>query len=347
MRDVAPVPGAQDLRTQRWRRLGHWLTLAITVLALLFFGLKAKSMWISAGETLAKISWLSLIALPLFCLWTLAASLAWRALIADAGVRRIPSVARLWLIRVQAQAVNLVLPLAGLGGEALRATVLGYRTRQGTASVASVASDVLAEIIACFVATTGGALVGWNSVPGGPGVHVAFALGPVAAVLGLYFVPPHLVRMGKRVGSGRIMRRLRSVCTDMDKSRGSGWWSALSWHLVERLLITAETWIYAHALGFRLSIVGAFVATAMMTLLGALMFFLPAQVGAADGGLALGLQWLGAPWSMGFAVAFARRIRQVLVALIGLGLLAATGLWQRKVDRQKGHSVPADTNAQG
>ena len=80
------------------------------------------------------------------------------------------------------------------------------------------------------------------------------------------------------------------------------------------------------------------VATAAMTVVGALGFFLPAQIGAADGGIALALQWFGVPWQIGIAVAFARRLRQILVAATSSAVFAAVVLRQRSLNRLGGYS---------
>lgn len=329
---VAPTV---ERKSDRWQRLQRWGLLAFTTLALLLLGLRARRILVAAGLTLGSMSWLAVLALPAFALWTLAAAAAWRSRIAETGARPIPSLARLWLIRVQAQALNLVLPLAGLGGEALRASALGQRTRQGPASAASVASDVIVEIVACFAFVLVGTLLGWHAIRLGGGLRVVFVLTSAAVVLGLSFVPTYLARLGpgKASGRGRFARWvagwLSPMLADMNHGQTAGWWRCLAWHVVERVLIAAETWIYAWALGFRLSIVGAVVATAAMTIIGSLLFFIPGQAVAADGGLALGLQWLGAPWSMGVAVAFARRLRQLLVGVLGLCLLGGALIRQR------------------
>lgn len=314
-----------------WRRAARWLLLAATAGGVLLLGCKARGLLATAVATLGQISWLAVLALPVFALWTVAAAQGWRVLMVDAGVSRIPSLARLCLIRVEAQAVNLVLPLAGVGGEALRAAVLGRQTRQGTASTASVASDVVTEVFACFVFASFGVIAGWHAIPLAFGWRVVLLALPAAGAVALYALPPLLARLGCRVGSGRVARWLASVCTSMASTRTVGWWRSAAWHIVEKTLIAGETWIYAHAMGFPLSIHGALLATAMMTLASSAMFFIPGQVGAADGGVALGLQWLGAGWSVGFAVALARRVRQLLVTAVGLSIIGGSLVWRRAV----------------
>jgi hypothetical protein len=334
---VAVTRDCNRFRYLRGRVL-RWSILAVTAAALLFLGLKTRTMLVAAVLTLAQVSWFAVLALPIFCLWTLAASAGWRALIADSGVHDVPSLARLWLIRLEAQAVNLVLPLAGVGGEALRAAVLGRHTQQGSASTASVASDITTEILACFVFVILGICLGWRAIPLTTGLRVVLVTVSAIIVAALCWLPSHLARVGRRLGDGRAVTWLRSVCQSMDGRRTSGWWRSVGWHIVEKVLIAGETWIYAHSLGLPLSVPGALFATAMMSMLSCLLFFIPAQVGAADGGIVLGLQWLGAPWSVGLAVACLRRLRQLLVAFVGLLLLGLTILWRRGMaDPEQSH----------
>jgi len=90
------------------------------------------------------------------------------------------------------------------------------------------------------------------------------------------------------------------------------------------VLIATEAYIYAHALGLPMSILGAVFATALLTLLGSILFFIPGQIGAAEGGLVLGMLGLGFAISDGLALAMARRLRQLLVGIVGVAILLLT-----------------------
>ena len=97
------VSGSGDRRSLRWtwRRIERWVLLVATAVALLLLGLKARSILIAAAWTLGQLSWLGVLAVPAFCLWTLAASKAWQPLIVGSGVRSAPALGRLWLIRLE------------------------------------------------------------------------------------------------------------------------------------------------------------------------------------------------------------------------------------------------------
>ena len=94
--------------------------LVLALAALAFLLLVSRQALVTATLTLTHLKSIALLALLAFALWTLASAVAWRALLASSGIRKTPRLGHLWLIRLEAQAVNLVLPLAGVGGEALR-----------------------------------------------------------------------------------------------------------------------------------------------------------------------------------------------------------------------------------
>lgn len=324
-------------RAARWQIL-RWILLALAGLGLVLFGFRARTMVAAAAFALGHIAWYAILALPVFCLWTAAASAGWRTLIASSGVRLLPSVGRLWLIRVQAQTVNLVLPLAGAGGEALRAAALRRQTKQGRESAASVASDIVTETAACLIVVILGLGLGWRTVPWSIGTRIGVVVASGGIVLALHLLPQRVIRPGCSLGHGPWAERVRSVCESMLGIPGVGWWRSVGWHLVEKVLNAAEVFIYTSALGFELSPAGAIVATAVMTVIGALGFFMPAQIGASDGGIAFALQCFGVPWQLGIAVALARRLRQILVAVVSLAAFAAVVLWRRRPSRSDGYS---------
>jgi len=296
----------------------RWILLVLTVAGLALLGIMGRHALRAALTVLPRISPLAWLGLLLAGVWTLAAAVAWRVLIVASGVKRIPHLATLWLIRLEAQAVNLLLPLAGMGGEALRASTLARGTQQTTASIASVALDIVAEIAACFAFAAAGTLLDWRAMRVSSELGLAGVLGSVLIALAMLFAPTLLPGVARWRGWGRRAGSMRAFALSISRGRRAGMGRSLVWHLVERFLIAGETWVYAHALGLPMSWLDAVFATAVMTLLGSVLFFVPGQLGVADGGLALAMSWLGFSWSYGLAVALTRRMRQLLIALIGL-----------------------------
>lgn len=299
--------------------------LLLALAALAFLLLASRQALVTATATLVHLKAIALLALLAFALWTLASAIAWRALLVSSGIRKKPGIGHLWLIRFEAQAVNLVLPLAGVGGEALRVSALRQNTHQGTASTASVILDVTTEVAACFLFAALGTLVGWHALRHLPvGLWVAGVATSIALALGAWFAPTLLPRVARWSIWGHWTRRLRELAVVMKRGRRSGMGLSFVWHMVERLLIASEAYIYAHALGLPMTLLGAIFATALLTLLGSILFFIPGQIGAAEGGLVLGMLGLGFAISDGLALALARRLRQLLVGVVGIVILLLT-----------------------
>jgi hypothetical protein len=213
--------------------------------------------------------------------------------------------------------VNLVLPLAGLGGDALRASVLADTSRQGAASMASVTLDTAASIVACLLFAGLGTLAGWSVLHGSMPVRLTLVIAPLVLALLVWFAPLLIRQLAKWPLSDHQAPGVRALGLATAQG-GRQFGNSVLWHIVERLLIVGEIWLYAQALGTPLSLMNAVFATALMTASSSALFFVPGQLGAADGGLALGLLWLGLPLDFGIAVALARRLRQLLVAAMGL-----------------------------
>jgi hypothetical protein len=68
------------------------------------------------------------------------------------------------------------------------------------------------------------------------------------------------------------------------------------------------------------SVLDPLLIEASTKFVGLVFFFIPGQVGAAEGAYALIFKTVGLSASMGFALALARRLRSILVAGIGLAL---------------------------
>jgi hypothetical protein len=324
-RAARPMESARFKRTDGTGRSPAWRKWAVaaTLIALLVLGFAARRALLEATVRLSGIAAWALTALPLFILWTLASALGWRAVISDSGGPR-PSLLRLFVIRVQAQSVNLVLPALGLGGDVLRASVLAHANRRASESTASVVLDTTASIVACLLFAGLGTLVGWTAMRCSVALRILAVAGPLGIAAAVCFAPAVLSRIPSWACLYRWQESLHSMALAVGQGYGRGYGRAVVWHVVERLLIVGEIWIYARALGTPLTLLHAVFAAALMTVFSSAMFFVPGQVVVADSGLALGLVWAGASWDVGLAVALARRLRQLLVGLAGaLVFLAA------------------------
>lgn len=103
-------------------------------------------------------------------------------------------------------------------------------------------------------------------------------------------------------------------------------------------MLVLELFVLLRATGMAFSVLHPFLIEAATKFVGLAFFFIPGQVGAAEGAYAFIFKTVGLPASAGFALALARRFRSLLVA--GAGLVFAP-LWK---DAQPGRD-PEQRNA--
>ena len=260
---------------------------------------------------------------PLFVAWNLAAVAGWRRLIEatdDGGP--IPSPWSLWLIRLQAQAVNLF----AVGGR-WRGGVAGDAAESRTGRAVGGTSAVVLDNLA---STSAGVLfsVAWlvterrwypDTGPSLTGVTIAGgALVALCASLPLALTAA--ARMRGRP-AGKTLGPLLALFRDSPKRLAVAYAQSISWHLVERTLTAGEIYVAMRAIGLDATPWDALFATAMMTGLTLVFFFVPAQVGPAELGLVAAFSAIGFSPTAGLTVALVRRTRQVLVLLAGGAML--------------------------
>lgn len=85
-------------------------------------------------------------------------------------------------------------------------------------------------------------------------------------------------------------------------------------------LLVLELLVLLHATGESLSVLQPLMIEGATKFIGLTFFFIPGQVGAAEGSYALIFMAMQLPASAGFAVALARRLRSLLIAGLGLAL---------------------------
>ena len=90
---------------------------------------------------------------------------------------------------------------------------------------------------------------------------------------------------------------------------------------VAQALLVLELFVLFHALYVNASAWTAFVTEASLKLFEFAFLFVPLQLGVAEGSYALVFSVMGLPLAAGFAVAFLRRARSLIIATVGLGTL--------------------------
>lgn len=292
------------------KRYARWIVVAGTLTITLVVALRNHRAVVSSALAAWGAGWMVVPALALFLLWNQVATLAWQGLAAATSADKVPPpLWRLAVLRLQGQALNLLIPAAG---EVARAA--GMADRRSRISI-------VLDLVSCAVAEVAFAMSALLLHPGLRPTRapmVAALVAVVAAIAAAWLWLPAL--------AARALSRFH----------GLGWLraevprafrQAVGWHLIECVLSAGEIWIFSTAMGLSLPFTSIYVAAAAVRTGTTLGGFIPGQVGVAEGSLAWAMTSLGHPAAAGLALAFARRARQVVVIAVGtLSLLGTSSI---------------------
>jgi hypothetical protein len=318
----------------------------------------AVTVWIIGVDTLARdlglIGWGLAVILLVEGLSVLLNTGGW-ALAFPRGERTV-SARRLLAARLAGDGVNYLTPSATVGGELLRARLLGHHVpatlRWASVSVAKIGQSV-AQAVFIFL---GLALIlprftPWSPGLGRPGAIAAAVLaGAAAVVAGVAFVRTvgrgFWATMRGALGRVRLARLLPPSWAgpgrDLDAALGRlGPWRAaasLGCFVLGWAVGAAEIYLILHWVGGTVDWQTALALETGSVLLDGMLFFVPAKVGTQEGGKVVLFAALGLSPARGLTVGVVRRIRELTYA--GLGLVALG--WLSARSKAGASRLPAD-----
>lgn len=95
-------------------------------------------------------------------------------------------------------------------------------------------------------------------------------------------------------------------------------WGVLAMQYLSRLLEAVEYMIIIYYFGYKLTFIEGVMVYGMTSLIGNLIFFIPMQAGAREGGLFIALSVLGIAGTLGTVVNIVYRTRDLICILIGI-----------------------------
>lgn len=99
-------------------------------------------------------------------------------------------------------------------------------------------------------------------------------------------------------------------------------WSSLACEYLARVINCFEFFFILHAFGLPIGFAEALLILAFSSLMGNMLFFLPMQLGAREGGIAIIVKILGiTTGGVGIYTSFYTRIRELFWVLVGVGLV--------------------------
>ena len=247
-----------------------------------------------------------------------------------------PSYRQVCVAQFAGRAVNSVTPGAALG-DALRVSLLAREcpTQRIVAAVVFASIGQFVTGLAIVAAGTIATALMFAMPVAAEVILLAVGIATAAVVVGTLL----LVRRGMLSVLARIARRLRVISearherwrdqlADIDRRlRGDDHnehrTRAMALICISQLLQRGVIWIALLAAGYSLDaaqLIAVLSAGVLLTWISALV---PMGVGVSEGGNGVLFALIGAPTSLGVALAFARRVNQILFAALGFSVLAA------------------------
>lgn len=313
-------PAVDESSRVGWSAKRIFRRFAPLVLVALSFVVLRKQLPDAARE-IAHARPIALLCLPLFFLWNELATIAWRGLLRASGVT-VPPLHRLVRLRIEAQAVNQIVPAAGLAGEGMRAVRAGLPGELAAASFGTLFDNVAGTISGLVFALVA---LGLHLMQARTGAHdeletMMFATLAALALLVIAVAVPFQLghKLVPRLSPRGRARRLLSPFADRRLSIRRALRDAVALRFCERLLSCAEVYVFFVALGSPVTVADAALITAVFIVVSFTVFFLPGQLGAAEAAVAMSSALIGVPATLGLSVALLRRARQLAVCVMGL-----------------------------
>lgn len=318
----------------------RYLKLGFLALGLLLLGLVVRDL--NADEVLAQVAEVGVAGMAFVVLFygpVFAADAAGWQLILNSVPLDFRWLARLFNIRLAGEALNTVTPLGSMGGEPLKALLLkshyGIGYRESSVSLILAKTIILIALV-LFLAV--GFLLLLPSERVSSAYKTVAGAGLVALTLSIAgcFVIQRL-RLSSRLGlwlggvfGARVtarLQRLIDLIHDIDE-RLVHFYTAHRGRSAAAFLLALLSWVggvievyvVMWLLGYPVTFAEAWIIEALVQLVRAGTFFIPASIGAQEGTLVLVCSAMTGNPAVGLALSVIRRVREVVWIAAGIGV---------------------------
>lgn len=313
------------------------LLLGISLLGVILYRTDLGEAW----ERLAQLGLRGLfLVLGLYLLGTLALTGSW--LLTLGPVRPTPAwLWRLWRVWLVGNALEYTTPFGTLGGEPAKAILLKrqyrLRVRDVTSSlVLTRMTDLLAQLV--FIGAGFALILDADILPlpyrvaAGSGLLLLslgtlfFFIAQRSRVLGRLRVWLERGWLRKRQLGEKVVAALAAV-DDIDdrlalfhRTEKRRFWLSVGAAFLEWTSSALVAWVAVNALGYPISPAEALMIEAFLALVRSTLFFVPADVGTQEGALVLICAAVTGSPATGLALAAIRRVRDILLVVVGLAI---------------------------
>ena len=243
----------------------------------------------------------------------------------------------LWKVRMVGAAIGKVTPAVGLAGEPVKAVMLkriyGVPNRESAASLIVAKTANLVSFVA-FIAIGMALALANGSLPESYRLVAAVGFAVLAFAIAVFFAVQRLRILSalgiwfSRRRLGRGISRILHHLSDLDDRLEHAYTNGRSRFLASTFMAflywvlgAVELYLIFWFLGHPVAVGEAIAIAAMVELVRAGTFFIPASIGAEEATLAVIVSTITGEAGLGLAVAFVRRYRELL--WIGVGFLIA------------------------
>jgi putative membrane protein len=233
-------------------------------------------------------------------------------------------------LRMIGEAVNVMLPVAAVGGDVVRAMLLKSPRVDGGAAAASTLVDLLLQASAQALFLLIGLVLSLQFAGAADlTLWAAGALGLAALALGGFYVAQRfggarlldraLALMGRRwqaATGGNAIRLDESLQAIYADRRAVG--AAVSLHGLGFLISAFETWVALQLIGTPLSVSGALVLESLSRGVRSVAFAVPGGLGIQEGGYIAFGAVLGIPSETALALSLVKRVPDLAIGIPGL-----------------------------
>ncbi len=243
-------------------------------------------------------------------------------------------------ITISGYAINYITPFVALGGEPYRVMELkkSLGTNKATSSVllyglmhmfSHVIFWLLSIVLIVAYLPLDNMMLTGCALAFAVGILITYwflrvyRTGVTISTFNLFQRIPFVRRWAKPFAEAKAnsLREIDEQVRILYADRKASFYKSLILEIAARVVTCLEIYFIALAIGLNMSFFDSLIVSSASSLFANLIFFLPMQLGAREGGLALALKSVGLPGTSGIFMGLITRIRELVWIAIGLLLI--------------------------